>query len=213
MFDGDVFMKSHKIALAAVVAGSVLFLGLTSAILTFPGNEIRFSPEPVFAAGVDEEPAAKPVSETDSQEAIEKRNSDAGIETSRRELKWYHSFSEALAEAKAKDKLVFADVYTDWCGWCKRLDRDTFSDPAMVSYLAEKYICVKVNAENGKENIKLAEDAEVTGFPTGLVFKSSGELLGKVSGFKDAFGYKSALESLELGGAEPGIAVPPEVSR
>ena len=206
-------MKSHKIALAAVVAGSVLFLGLTSAILTFPGNEIRFSPEPAFAAGGDLEPAAKTVSEADSQDSSEKRKSDAGRETTSRELKWYHNFSEALAEAKAKNKLVFADVYTDWCGWCKRLDRDTFSDPTMVAYLAEKYICVKVNAENGKENVKLAEDAEVTGFPTGLVFKSSGELLGKVSGYKDAFGYKSALESLEPGGVEPGGAVSPEVSK
>lgn len=206
-------MRSHKIALVAVVAGSVLFLGLTSAILTFPGNQIRFAPEPAFAAGGKEERTAKTVSATDTEAASEKRKSDASNETASRELKWYHSFSEALAEAKAKNKLVFADVYTDWCGWCKRLDRDTFSDPTMVAYLAEKYICVKVNAENGKENVKLAEDAEVTGFPTGLVFKSSGELLGKVSGYKDAFGYKAALESLGPGGVEPGSAVSPEASK
>ena len=193
-------MKSQKIALAAVVAGSVLFLGLTSAILTFPGNEIRFSPEPAFAAGGEGENGEKSKSDIQSDKAI-------------KELKWYHSFAEALAEAKSQNKLVFADVYTDWCGWCKRLDRDTFSDPAMVAYLSEKYICVKVNAENGKENIKLAEDAEVTGFPTGLVFKSGGELLGKVSGYKDAFGYKAALESLEQGNSEPGGAASPDTSK
>ncbi|MBI5175010.1 MAG: thioredoxin family protein [Candidatus Obscuribacter sp.] len=206
-------MKSHKIALAAVVAGSVLFLGLTSAILTFPGNEIRFSPEPAFAAGGDGEKNSKAVNEPDSQGAGEKRKSDIQSDKTPKELKWYHSFAEALAEAKSQNKLVFADVYTDWCGWCKRLDRDTFSDPGMVAYLSEKYICVKVNAENGKENIKLAEDAEVTGFPTGLVFKSGGELLGKVSGYKDAFGYKAALESLEQGNSEPGSAVSPDASR
>lgn len=49
-------------------------------------------------------------------------------------------------------KPIFIDVYTDWCGWCKRLDATTFKEAKLVKYLSDNYLCVKLNAEQ-KEDI------------------------------------------------------------
>ncbi|HOU02048.1 MAG TPA: DUF255 domain-containing protein [Bacteroidales bacterium] len=49
-------------------------------------------------------------------------------------------------------KPLFIDTYTDWCGWCKKMDQDTFSDPVIAELLNNKFYPVKFNAE-GKEKI------------------------------------------------------------
>ena len=48
---------------------------------------------------------------------------------------------------------MFIDVYTNWCGWCKRMDQTTFKDPDIVKLLTGNYYCVKVDAEMKKELI------------------------------------------------------------
>jgi len=111
-------------------------------------------------------------------------------------LGWKSSLSEGLSEAKDKNKYVLADVYTDWCGWCKKLDRDTFSDGQMVKYLKSKFVCVKVNAEGSKESKEAASKYNVHGFPCSLVFDSQGKFLGRLSGYMEPLQYQSALEDL-----------------
>lgn len=61
-------------------------------------------------------------------------------------LKWY-TWEEAAALNKTAPKKIFVDVYTDWCGWCKRMDRSTFSDPKVMEYMAANFYAVKLNAE------------------------------------------------------------------
>ena len=48
---------------------------------------------------------------------------------------------------KTQKKKIFIDLYTDWCGWCKRMDATTFSDPTIIDYINRNYYCVKFNAE------------------------------------------------------------------
>ena len=74
-----------------------------------------------------------------------------GISQNTEEIKWY-SFEEALALNEQNPKLIFVDVYTDWCGWCKKMDAATFSEPYIAKYMNEKYYCVKLDAE-GKEPV------------------------------------------------------------
>lgn len=67
-------------------------------------------------------------------------------------LRW-RSFEESLVENGVRmqmgmpAKKVFVDVYTDWCGWCKRLDATTFAHPEIVRYMDSAFITVKLNAE------------------------------------------------------------------
>lgn len=61
-------------------------------------------------------------------------------------LKW-HTWEEAVELNKTTPKKIFVDVYTDWCGWCKRMDQTTFADPTLAAYLAANFYAVKFNAE------------------------------------------------------------------
>ena len=57
------------------------------------------------------------------------------------------SFEEAVVKSQTQQKKIFIDVYTDWCGWCKRMDATTFSDPAVAEILQTHFYPVKFNAE------------------------------------------------------------------
>ena len=65
------------------------------------------------------------------------------------EINWI-SFEEAVALNKENPKKVLIDLYTDWCGWCKKMDKDTFQNPEVAAYMNENFIMVKMDGE-GKE--------------------------------------------------------------
>jgi thioredoxin-related protein len=116
-------------------------------------------------------------------------------------LQWY-SFEQGLAEAKKTNKKMLVDVYTDWCGWCKKMDADTYSNSTVVSYLQEKYVVVKLNAESssrlsyqGKQYTEreLAGEFGVSGYPTTLFFKSDGSTITGAPGYYGAADFKTVL--------------------
>jgi thioredoxin-related protein len=61
-------------------------------------------------------------------------------------VKWM-TFEEAVEKSKTEKRKIIIDVYTDWCGWCKVMDKNTFSDPEVAKLLNEKFYPVKFNAE------------------------------------------------------------------
>ncbi len=62
-------------------------------------------------------------------------------------IKWM-SISDAEKLSKEHPKKILIDVYTDWCGWCKRLDATTYKDPNIVKLLNDNFYAVKLNAES-----------------------------------------------------------------
>ena len=69
------------------------------------------------------------------------------------EVQWL-SWEEAaqLAATDENPKKIFIDVYTDWCGWCKKMDKDTFQNAEVAAYMTENFYMVKLDGE-GKEPI------------------------------------------------------------
>ncbi len=64
---------------------------------------------------------------------------------------------EQMEQAQKKQRRkVIVDLYTDWCGWCKRMDATTFQDPAVISMVNDHYYAVKFNAEY-KEDINFKD--------------------------------------------------------
>jgi thioredoxin-related protein len=61
-------------------------------------------------------------------------------------VKWL-TLNEAIELNRVEPRKFVVDVYTDWCGWCKRMDATTFSDEKIAAYLNENFYAVKFNAE------------------------------------------------------------------
>ena len=57
------------------------------------------------------------------------------------------TFEEAIEKSKTEKRKIFIDVFTDWCGWCKVMDKSTFPDPTIAGLLNEKFYPVKFDAE------------------------------------------------------------------
>ncbi|MBB3696317.1 DUF255 domain-containing protein [Flammeovirga yaeyamensis] len=62
-------------------------------------------------------------------------------------IQWL-TFEEALQKNKLEQKQFFIDVYTNWCTWCKKMDRTTFKNEEIVSYINANFYAVKINAED-----------------------------------------------------------------
>lgn len=68
------------------------------------------------------------------------------------------TWEEAIhAHQNQEAKKIFVDIYTDWCGWCKKMDRTTFSDPEVVELMNEHYYPVKFDAEQ-KDPVIMGND-------------------------------------------------------
>ncbi|MGB0892593.1 MAG: thioredoxin family protein [Flavobacteriaceae bacterium] len=62
------------------------------------------------------------------------------------------SFEKAIEMNKENPKPILIDVYTDWCGWCKKMDQTTYKNQVIVDYINKHFYAVKMNGE-GKEDI------------------------------------------------------------
>ncbi|RXR21302.1 thioredoxin family protein [Flavobacterium amnicola] len=121
------------------------------------------------------------------------------------DINWM-SLEEALAKQKRVPKPIFMDVYTEWCGPCKMLDKNTFQDPAVVDYVNKNYYAVKFNAEgNSKVNYQgaafnnpgydpnrkgrnsaheLTKHLKVPGYPSMYILDKKGNVQETLDGYK-----------------------------
>ena len=96
---------------------------------------------------------------------------------------WQHDYDAALEKAKKDNKLVIVDLYTDWCGWCKKLDKDTYSNADVESKLAKGFIAVKLNPEKTPRAAKLARQFGTTGFPHIVFVNADGKKVSEIGGY------------------------------
>lgn len=59
----------------------------------------------------------------------------------------WNTFEKAIKLTEQKPRKIFIDMYTDWCGWCKKMDKDTFENPVIAEYLNKNFYAVKFDAE------------------------------------------------------------------
>ena len=105
---------------------------------------------------------------------------------------WLTSYDQALAQAKATGKPIMTDFTgSDWCGWCIRLNKEVFSQPAFQQWAKQNVILLELDFPQNKpqsdeikqQNKKLMAKYGVRGFPTILFLDAQGDVLGQ-SGYK-----------------------------
>jgi len=105
---------------------------------------------------------------------------------------WLTSVPDATAKAKKENKLILLDFTgSDWCGWCKKLDAETFSKSEFADYAKKNLVLVEVDFPSQKQqsdalkeaNKALQQKYSVSGYPTLVVLKPDGTVLWKQPGY------------------------------
>lgn len=127
-------------------------------------------------------------------------------------IKWL-TLEEAQELTEKEPRKIIMDVYTDWCGWCKKMDKTTFADEKVVDYVNKNFYAVKLNAE-GKEkinfkgqeftNAELARALQVSGYPTVVFFDETFSRFQPLSGYRQADEFRKILEAFNESETEAG---------
>ena len=124
-------------------------------------------------------------------------------------IKWV-DFNTGLAQAQQTGKLAMIDCYTDWCGWCKVMDKKTFSDPKIIERINEKYIAIKFNPEkpgkyfagskdslSGRQLLMALSNNKPSGYPTFFFFVPQDAKLFQLPGYQDANQFGATMNNIE----------------
>lgn len=129
------------------------------------------------------------------------------------EIKWEKDLATAIKKAKSKNLPIMIDIYTDWCSWCKELDKNTYANEKVIE-TAKKIVSVKLNPETSKEGEEIAKKYGVKGYPTILFINADGFVLENVGGYVEGEKFvpymKNAIEKLSkvnalLSSKEPSL--------
>jgi thioredoxin-related protein len=128
-----------------------------------------------------------------------------GAAQAQEQIQWM-KFEEAVAANANNPKMILVDVYTDWCGWCKKMDKDTFTDPRVVAHLKKNFYAVKLNAEDTKRRFpfmgKTFSEAEmavamrVNSYPNFVVIEPGLQNLAQLPGYREPAAFLAGLNEL-----------------
>jgi len=102
------------------------------------------------------------------------------------DVNWEQNYDAALQKAKKEQKLVMVDMYTDWCGWCKRLDKDAYSNKDVTAKLSKEFVSVKINPEKSAQGAKLAKEFGTRGYPHIVFLDTAGKKFAEIPGYLPA---------------------------
>lgn len=91
------------------------------------------------------------------------------------------TWNEMLAKSTIENKLIFVDIYAVWCGPCKAMAKNVFTQGAVADKFNASFVNYMLDAEKG-EGIAMAEKYQVSGFPTYLFIDGNGRVVYKIEG-------------------------------
>jgi thioredoxin-related protein len=121
------------------------------------------------------------------------------------EIQWM-KFEDAIAANEKNPKMLLVDVYTDWCGWCKKMDKETFKDPKVVEYINAKFYAVKLNAEDTKRTFtfggrefneaEMAAAMRVRSYPNFVIIEPTLQNIAQLPGYRQPEQFLAGLNEL-----------------
>ena len=112
--------------------------------------------------------------------------SQVNAQTATTGIQFFHgTFAEAQAKAKKENKLIFMDAYTSWCGPCRAMAANVFTDQSVGEYYNAHFINLKMDMEKG-EGVELSRRYSVMAYPTLLFLDGNGDVKSRTMGGKQA---------------------------
>ena len=96
---------------------------------------------------------------------------------------WHHDLTSARRLSFASGRLILVDLYADWCGWCKALDRQVFATERFQSYAADRFVLLRVDTMDRGEGSQLKSRYGVETLPTILLLDGNMVEIGRIQGF------------------------------
>ena len=124
--------------------------------------------------------------------AFNKPNADFKADKTEGIQFYQRSWNEALQLAKKENKLIFLNIYATWCGPCKKLKKNSFSNSEVGTFYNAKFINVSLDGEQG-DGAMLARQYSLSGYPSLLFIDATGKIVTLTGG------YHNPSELLELG--------------
>ena len=113
-------------------------------------------------------------------------------------IKW-HSYEEGKVLARIEKKKVFLHFYADWCGFCLKMNKETFRDATVVPYLKKNFISVRVDVD---KELATAQKYGVMGVPANFFLTQTGQPIISVPGYISPSALLSMLK--EVNGVNAG---------
>jgi len=124
-------------------------------------------------------------------------------------IEWM-DFNTGFELAKQEGKVAVIDCYTDWCGWCKVMDKKTFSDTGIIRRFNEKYVAIKFNPEkagkysvgsgdslSGRQLLMAMSNNKPSGYPTFFFYVPQGQKMFQVPGYQDVEKFTVTLDGVD----------------
>jgi len=97
-------------------------------------------------------------------------------------ISWVYKYDAALKKAKEENKIIMVDFYTNWCGWCKKLDKSTYKNKKILT-LSKNFVCLKLD---GSKNKNLVKKYKVKGYPSIYFIDPNEKIIKHISGYVPA---------------------------
>lgn len=122
-------------------------------------------------------------------------------------LKW-EDWNTGYKRGIAENKIILVDAYTDWCGWCKKMDKDTYSDPEIIKKINKNFVAIKFNPEldktyyidstsyTGRELHAMLSKEYRTGYPTTYFILPQNNKLFINPGYEDPARFSTTLDKM-----------------
>lgn len=101
------------------------------------------------------------------------------------QIRWATSLAQAQAEAAAGKKLILAYLFADWCPYCRRMDRETWTDAAVIAEQA-KYAFLRLDGEKDADGVSLCRRFFIRAFPAILLLHADGSEFDRLEGYMPA---------------------------
>ena len=121
------------------------------------------------------------------------------------QINWL-KFEEAIAANAENPKMLLVDVYTDWCGWCKKMDKETFTDPKVIAHINSNFYAVKMNAEDTKRTFEfmgkeyteatMAAAMRVRSYPNFVIIEPKLQNIAQLPGYRQPEAFLAGLTEL-----------------